>query len=308
MKYSWTIVLGVALAPALPALAILPPQDGNLFVTEEYSGNVFEHNGVTGAYYQTYAVVPPAVGLMAIHTGGTLGNVLVGSTIGGVREYDRTTGAFVKTYNAGGGWQWAGVWKANGNVLIGDWATNDVREYDSVTGNFLSVFAPGVAGPADMLFGPSGNLYVCDYLGGGVREFDGVTGAPINSWAPGVIRPNDIVFMPDGRRIVTSMSDNLAHVFDSSWTQIATFGGTGWARPHGIDISPTDGKIYVIDGVTQAVHVFDPTTYAELNANFLTTAVKPVDIEFRRPIPAPGAVAVLFGLAAIPTRRRRAAI
>jgi len=281
------------------------PQVGNLFVTEETPGNVLEFNGVSGAFVSTFGVVPPPRALMAIHTGGALGNVLVGSNGGGVRELDRTTGNVVKTYNAGGGWQWAGVWRpSTGNVLIGDWATNDIRQYDAVTGAFMSVFAPAVPGPADMVFGPNGNLYVCSYLGGGVFELDGTTGSLINQWAPGIGRPNDILFMPDGRRIVTSMTSNLAHVFDASWNPIATFSGSGWARPHGIDLSPHDGRIYIVDGVTQAVHSFDPTTYAEVSPGFLMTMTKPVDIEFRPALPTPGAAAAL-GLAGLVVGRRR---
>ena len=107
MTFHGFIALTAGLACATQALAFVPPSDGNLFVTEEGPGNVLEHNGVTGAYVQTFAVVPSPRGLMAVHTGGPNGNVLVGSNIGGVREFDRMTGALVRTYNAGGGWQWA---------------------------------------------------------------------------------------------------------------------------------------------------------------------------------------------------------
>ncbi len=303
MKFTTIIALTAGLVPAAASLAWLPPLDGHLFVTEEAPSNVLEHDGVTGNYYQTFASVAPPAALMGIHTGGLNGNVLVGSNGGGVRQLDRNTGALINTFNPGGGWQWAGVYKGNGNVLIGDWNTDDIREYDPITGNFLNVFSPVVPDPADMIFGPSGNLFVCSFLGG-VFELDGTTGALINQWAPGVGRANDILIMPDGRRIVTSMTSNMAHVFDSSWNPITTFAGTGWGRPHGIDLSPNDGNIYVVDGVTQGVHVFDPVTYVELNPSFLTTNTKPVDLEFRLAIPAPGALGLL-GLAALGARRRR---
>jgi DNA-binding beta-propeller fold protein YncE len=241
---------------------------------------------------------------MAIHTGGASGHVLVGSVTGGVREFDRMTGALINTFNPGGGWQWAGAWAPNGDVLIGDMSTNDIRRYNPITGGLIGVFSP-VPGAADMTYGLNGHLYICSYMNNGVYEVQQNTGAVLGYWATTLQRPNDIAFLADGRRIVTSMSDNLAHVFDSSWNQIATFAGTGWQRPHGIDISPNDGNIYVVDGVTQQVHVFDPTTYSELNANFLSTPTKPVDIEFRRAIPAPGALALL-GLGGLMVRRRRA--
>lgn len=291
----------------LGSAALGAPAVGNLFVTEEQTGKVHEYVGATGSYVGVYATIAQPAALMAIHTGGPVGDVLVGSATGGVRRLDRNTGAVVQTYNAGGGWQWAGVWRpSNGNVLVGDMATNDIREYDATTGAYVGTFATGVMKPADMVWGPNGNLFVCSFdTGAGVYEINANTGAIVNQWGLGMGFTNDIVFMPDGRRIVTAMGDNMAHVFDSSWNPITTFAGTGWLRPHGIDLSPHDGRIYVVDGFTQAAHSFDPTTYAEYDASFLMTPTKPVDLEFRPAIPAPGAVALLGlgGLAA--TRRRR---
>ncbi len=281
---------------------------GNLFVTEEGPGNVLEYNGVTGAFVGPFSASPLSGNLMAIHTGGAVGDVLVGSAFGGVRRLDRNTGAVVQTYNAGGGWQWAGVWRpSTGTVLIGDMNTDDIREYDPNTGALLGTFATGVNNPADMIFGPNGNLFVCSFAAGaGVYEIDGVTGAVVNQWGLGMGFTNDIVFMPDGRRVVTAMGDNMAHVFDSGWNPITNFAGTGWGRIHGITISPHDGRIYAIDGLTTNVHSFDPVTYAEIDPNFASTDTKPVDLEFRPVIPAPGAAApVLLGVGVMATRRRR---
>ena len=305
MKNSWMLV---ACAPmAFCAAALAAPAVGNLFVTEEQAGKVHEYVGATGAYVGVYATVAQPVSAMAIHTGGPVGDVLMGSATGGVRRLDRNTGAVVQTYNPGGGWQWAGVWRpSNGNVLVGDMATNDIREYDAATGAYLGTFATGVVKPADMVWGPNGNLYVCSFdTGAGVYEINGATGAIVNQWGLGMGFTNDIVFMPDGRRIVTAMGDNMAHVFDSAWNPIATFAGTGWLRPHGIDLSPHDGRIYVVDGFTQAAHSFNPTTYAEYDASFLMTPTKPVDLEFRPAIPAPGPMALgLLGAGTFAVRRR----
>ncbi|HYF16019.1 MAG TPA: WD40 repeat domain-containing protein [Phycisphaerales bacterium] len=293
------VSLGV-LAPAASAT------DGNLYATQEAPGFVLEFNGVTGAPVAAFTGPLPG-NRMAIHTGGAAGDVLVGAAFGGVNRLDRNTGAVVQTYNAGGGWQWAGVWRpGSGTVLIGDMSTNDIREYDPDTGAYLGTFATGVNAPADMIFGPNGNLFVCSFASGaGVYEIDGVTGAVVNQWGLGMGFTNDIVFMPDGRRIVTAMGDNMAHVFDSGWNQIATFAGTGWGRIHGITVSPHDGRIYAIDGLTTNVHSFDPVTYAEIDANFSSTNSKPVDLEFRAAIPAPGAAALLASGALVGLRRRR---
>jgi len=300
MTLSLAVSLGL-LAPLARATV------GNLYVTEEGPGNVLEFNGVTGAPVGFFTASPLSGNLMAIHTGGAVGDVLVGSAFGGVRRLDRNTGAVVQTYNSGGGWQWAGLWRpSTGTVLIGDMSTDDIREYDANTGAYLGTFATGVNKPADMLFGPNGNLFVCSFdTGAGVYEIDGVTGAVLNQWGLGMGFTNDIVFMPDGRRIVTAMGDNMAHVFDSSWNPITTFAGTGWGRIHGITISPHDGLIYAVDGLTTNVHSFDPITYAEINVNFSSTNTKPVDLEFRPAIPAPGSAGLLLGLCAMAARRKR---
>lgn len=282
------------------------PVDGNLYVTEEGPGKVLMFDGFTGTPVGLFTAAPLPGNLMGIHTGGAVGDVLVGSASGGVKRLDRNTGAVVQSYNVGGGWQWSGLWRpGSGTVLIGDHNTDDIREYDPNTGAYMGTFATGVSNPADMIFGPNGNLYVCSFdAGAGVYEIDGVTGAVINQWGLGMGFTNDIVFMPDGRRIVTAMGDNKAHVFDSSWNPITTFSGTGWGRIHGITLSPNDGLIYAVDGMTTNVHSFDPVTYAEINANFCSTNTKPVDLEFRPAIPAPGAVGLL-GFGALATLRRK---
>ncbi len=258
-----------------------PTAAGDLYVTEEASGEVHQHNGVNGTALGVFGTIPAPRQAMAIHSGLTAGEVLVGSIGGGVHELHRDTGALIRTYNPGGGWQWAGIYSPNGDVLIGSMSTNDVRRYRRSDGALLGVFGT-VPGPADMLWGPNGNLFVCSYTAGGVYELHGTTGTLVAWRVPTLPRANDIAFLPDGRRIVTSMGTNLAHVFDAAWLPVATFAGTGWRRPHGIDISPHDGHIYVVDGVTSCVHSFHSTTYVELNATFVTVDSKPVDLEFRR--------------------------
>ena len=141
------------------------PIDGNLFVTEEGPGNVLMFNGVTGGPVGAFTAAPLPGNVMGIHTGGAVGDVLVGTAQGnGVKRLDRTTGAVVQTYGAGGGWQWAGVWRPSTNtVLVGSMASDDIREYDADTGAVLGTFATGVSDPADMLDRPNGNLCACAY-------------------------------------------------------------------------------------------------------------------------------------------------
>lgn len=298
-------MLFFAVGPALLASAA-GASVGDLYVTEEGPGNVWQFDGVSGAPMGFFTTGALNGNLMAIHTGGAAGDALVGSGFGGVHRLDRNTGALIQTYNPGGGWQWAGLWRpGTSTILIGDMSTDDIREYDAATGAYLGTFATGVSEPADMVYGPNGNIFACSFSpSGGVYEIDGVTGAVVGHYAAGLGFTNDIVFLPDGRRIVTVMDDNTAKVFDSSWNQIASFSGTGWGRIHGIAQSPHDGLIYAVDGLTTNVHSFDPVTYAEVNISFASTSFKPVDLEFRPAIPAPGA-AGLLGLGVLAAVRRR---
>lgn len=276
---------------ASPALAGPPGAIGDLYVTNDVTNVTRQYDGVTGALVGPFFTSAGANGQMAIHYGDTNNRVLIGHTSGGVEEFNATTGAYIKTYNAGGGWQWAGIYAPNGNVYIGDMATNDVREYDETTGAFIAVKTP-VPGPADMLIGPNGNLFICSYLGGFVREVDANTGAFIDQWSQAAgDRTNDIAFLPSGDILVTVMSSNVCYHYSPAKVLLGSFAGTGWNRPHGIDISPWSGDIYIADGVTTQVHVFDPTSFAELNAAFLVpgSGAKIVDVVFR---PDPGPVSL----------------
>jgi DNA-binding beta-propeller fold protein YncE len=223
------------------------------------------------------------MGQMALHFGESNGRALIGHLSGGVEEYDADTGAYIKTYNPSGGWQWAGIYAPNGNVYIGDHATNDVREYDSATGALVGVLTT-IEMPSDMRIGPNGNLFICSYGGASVKEVDASTGAFVDQWStPTDSRPNDIAFLATGEILVTSMGTNVCYVYDSAKNLLTSFAGTAWARPHGIDISPWNGHVYVADGVTTQVHEFDPVSFTEINPAFLVpgTQSKIVDVVFR---------------------------
>jgi hypothetical protein len=262
---------------------------GDLYVTSDASNLTRAYTGTGGVYLGVFTNSVLGSGELGIHFGSTNGRVLIGHFGGGVDEFDATTGAYIKTYAPGGGWQWAGVYGPNGNVYIGSQLTNDVREYDVNTGAFVNILCP-VPGPADMEYGPSGDLYICSYTGSAVHRVNPVTGAPVMTWALPAGRANDIAFLPGGRVVVTSWVPNVAFVYGPPPLLVTSFTGTGWQRPHGIAVSPHSGNILVADGVTTQVHEFDPNTYAELNANFLTPGPgdKIVDVAFMpaNPVPA----------------------
>src|SRR5258705_11265943 len=65
-----------------------------------------------------------------------------------VREYDGTTGAFVKVAASALGDPLGVVIGLDGNLLVSDGQTNQVKRYDSGTGAFIDVFASAnLAGP-----------------------------------------------------------------------------------------------------------------------------------------------------------------
>lgn len=273
------LLLGASVA----ALAGPPGSVGDLYVTNDVDNVTRQYDAVSGGLVGAYLTSKSGVGQMAIHYGLANNRVLVGRLSGGVDEYDASSGIFIKTYNPGGGWQWAGVYAPNGNVYIGDHATGDVREYDSMTGAFVGVLTM-IDGPADMVIGPNGNLFIASYTGGYVKEVDANTGAFVDQWSqPFGDRTNDIAFLPGGEILVTAGGSNVCYVYSPSKTLITSFSGTGWGRPHGVAIGPHDGRIYVADGITTQVHVFDPGTYLEVNPSFLIpgSGAKIVDIEFR---------------------------
>jgi len=264
---------------------------GDLFVTSDASNLTRAYTGTTGNYLGVFAPAVLGNGLLGIHFGATNDRVLVGSFGNGVDEYDANTGAYIKTYNPGGGWQWGALYGPNGNVLIGDMMTNDVREYDSTTGALVGMFTP-VAAPSDMRIGPNGNLYICSFGGGFVLEVNATNGNFVSTWSlPPLGQPNDIEFLPNGEILVTSMRTNVVYRYDAAHNLLGWFGDPNWGNPHGIVLSPWTGNILVADGVTGQVAEFDPTTFALLNANFLVPPPgdKIVDVQFK---PSAGTVSV----------------
>ena len=281
------LAAGAALAAPSAATTTGP---GDLFVTSDASDLTRAYDGASGVYLGVFTPsTGGASGQMSIHFGSSPGRALIGHSFNGVEEHDLTTGALIKVYNPGGGWQWGALYAPNGNVYIGSMNTNDVRVYDPVTGAFLSMLCP-VFAPADMEIGPNGNLFICSFGGGFVLEVT-LAGAPVGSWSlPAGAAANDIAFL-NGEYLVTAMNTNVVYRYDSAYNLLGSFAGTGWQRPHGIAIGPSDGRIYVADGVTTQVHVFDPLTFAELNPAFLVPnpGDKIVDLAFRpeEPTPAP---------------------
>ena len=268
-----------------PAPAHAAP--GDMYVTSDASNTVRLYTGTTGAFQTIFNSAFAASGNLGIHFGASNNRVLVGHWGGGVEEFNATTGAYIKTYNPGGGTQWAGIYAPTGGVYIGDWSTSDVREYDSTTGAFIRVVT-SLNTPADMRL--SGNqLYIASYIGQMVQRVHAVTGATTGIFpTPPGTRPNDIA-VGGGEVLVTCMTTDQVYRFNpTTFAMLGNFGSSSWVNPHGIEFSPNDGNIYVVAGSGE-VHVFDPSTFAELNAAWLAPPPgdKIVDLDFRPQAPTP---------------------
>ena len=104
-----------------------------------------------------------------------------------VREYDETTGAFVKVAASGGalGDPLGLVIGLDGNLLVSDGQTNQVKRYDKATGAFIDVFAStNVARPEGMTI-DQGVLYVTNSNPPqGVQRFDATTGVNTGNFVP----------------------------------------------------------------------------------------------------------------------------
>ena len=272
-------VLALAVLPAPPARAAV----GDAYITSDASDLVRTYVGTAGTYINVFTPSVNAAGQLGIHFGASNNRVLVGAFGGGVDEFNASSGAYIKTYNPGGGTQWAGLYAPTGGVYIGSWVTGDVREYDATTGAFIRVVCP-VLGPADMRI-VGNKLYIADYLGQSVKIVHAVSGAPMGGFlVPPSARPNDIVVL-NGEILVSCMPNVVLRYDEITFAPIGAFNSAGWFNPHGIEISPHDGNIYVVEGGAGQVHVFDPLTFVELNPAWLTPAPgdKIVDIEFRPP-------------------------
>ncbi len=276
---------------AVPAAASsLSP--GDLLVTSDASNLLNNYSGTTGVYQSLFTPTIGALGQMAVHLHPSNGRVLLGHNSGGVEEFD-ANGAYIKTYNAGGGWQWAGIYAPNGEVWAGDMLTDTVRRYNATTGAFIAMLTP-VPSPSDMAFGPNGNLYVCSFNAGLVFEIDPTNGNVLNVIPlPGSFpQANDVTWNPAqaNEMLVTDTRAGVVHRYSyPGYVHQGTFAGTAWSFPHGITISPHTGRVLAIDGTTGQVHEFNQNTYVETNPAFLSPApgLKIVDLAFVPGTPTP---------------------
>jgi streptogramin lyase len=215
-----------------------------------------------------------------------------------VREYNGSTGTFVKVAASGGalGDPLDVVVGLDGNLLVSDGQTNEVKRYNRSTGAFIDVFAStNLSGPTGMTI-YNGSLYVTNSNSPqGVQRFDATTGANTGSFVPSLPNPGprDVKVNPANKRLYVLYYNN-ATVETFDLTTMASFGllmppGTpigsgGLYTPSSMAFGP-DGNLYISGGTfggNLGVRRYNPTTGAFIDffANTGSDSYSPVGIAF----------------------------
>jgi sugar lactone lactonase YvrE len=222
---------------------------------------------------------------------GADGNVYVASS--GTNNLIRytATGQLLGTFVAAGSGGLSGpyglAFGPDGNLYVDSTGTNAVYEYSGSTGAFLNTFVSagsgGLTDPRGMAFGQDGNLYVSSRGTQSVDRFQGPTGSAPGSPLPaagqsgatfvatgsgGLAGPLDLIFGPNGNLFVANgtpmpgITNNNYGVLEYSGTGggfVTTYVGCGTGGvtdPRGLPFDQ-DGRLYVADAVTNAMHRFD---------------------------------------------------
>ena len=195
-----------------------------------------------------------------------------------VREYNETSGAFVKVAASGGalGDPLGVVVGLDGNVLVSDGQTNQVKRYDKATGAFIDVFAStNLAGPKGMTI-HQGSLYVTSSNSPQiVQRFDAATGVNTGHFVSSLVNPGprDVKVNPANNRLyVLYYNKATIETFDLATT--ASFGllmpagtpiGSGGLYTPGAMAFGPDGNLYISGGTfggNLGVRRYNPTTGA----------------------------------------------
>jgi len=248
--------------------------------------------------------------------GGPSNNFLAGG-YGGIKEINGNTGAVVRTID-GGNYYYDVQFANNGNIYgsTGSYGgAGSINEYDYTTGNYVRTVVSGI-GAWSAFVVRQNNMYTVDdrstwQNGSIISERDAVSGAISRTWnLAGYSAIQAVRFDSFGNLYFASMYDARNAIFklDMNTGTASVFadsnvpGGApaGYPGCHGFTFG-NDGALYAaMAGGTVAK--YDGITGAYLGIVF-TTNDKLSDVVMK-PVPAPGALALL-GLGALVSRRRR---
>lgn len=154
--------------------------DGHLYVTSR-DDTVKKYDGATGAFLgNAYVAEANALPIdLAFDHSGNLYVLEFGNHL--VRKVDLTTGAVLKTYDAGLSSPEGICVSANDTLLVSDGGLHEVLEVDPETGS-TTVFATGFTYNIGIALGPDGRYYIADY-GAGVIRVVGPAGGTAATWS-----------------------------------------------------------------------------------------------------------------------------
>ncbi|QOI99471.1 MAG: hypothetical protein HRU70_02830 [Phycisphaeraceae bacterium] len=302
-------ILGVVGLAASASAQLGNPND--LYVYGDTSDNVYqiEPNGnYVGVFSNTGAF--NTLGFF----GGNNNTFLAGGT-GGLREIDGNTGAVIRTL--GSGFTYDVQFANNGNIYATK-SDGTIKEYDYATGNFIRNVVTGIGGHAALNI--RGNvMYTTDNKSGwsnGTRlsQRDANTGAinwTLDTAAFGIFSIQSIRFDSFGNLYVANMYSGQNGIYKLDWNTM-TFslfadnnvpggGPTGWPGCHGFNFGP-DGHLYAAMAGGTVVK-YNGQTGAFMGVLWSVND-KLSDVVFK-PIPTPGALALLGMGGLLAARRRR---
>ena len=174
-----------------------------------------------------------------------------------------------------------------GDLLIGNFFTNEIKRFDQQTGGFINTFV--TSGQANeypgMVFGADGDLYVSNRLNSNVERYDSQTGNPLNEFVTtasgGLSGPSFLVFGPDGHLYVSSVTSNQVLRYDGqTGVSIDVFAdGNGLNRPLGLSFGP-DGNLYVASSGSGEILRFNGATGVFIDIFSSSGLRKPAGIDF----------------------------
>lgn len=203
---------------------------------------VLKYDAMSGAYLGPHITSIPGPTGIAQHP--VTGRLLVASRpMDLVNEYDRHSGAFIRTFVPSGSGELNVpqhiLFHPNGNLLVTStqtdgslFSTNGIIEYNGSTGAFVRIFKDGgflgedcgdprcLYGPNTMAWGSNGHLYVTSGNNDLILEYD-VNGNYINYFDSGSLKnPNGLVIRPatgfrPNNLLVTSLFLNPANPSDT---------------------------------------------------------------------------------------------
>ncbi len=167
---------------------------GSLLVLNEFSHNVLEFNGTTGAFIGEF-ISPMGLGSVGVTDPNDMeigpdGHLYISTHIStptaSVWKFNGTTGAFIGEFASVAATHHTHglAFGPDGNLYQGDISTSSVVKFDGVAGGTpLGTFATAGGGPlwGDIVFGPAGHLFATLDGGGGALQFGPGGGMPLGS-------------------------------------------------------------------------------------------------------------------------------